>query len=154
MTAQQQQPQPQRIPIRAYRSAARLTVVSPMPGVEPEDITVEVTADGTLTLRGALRGQFKDVKELLVDEWTIGAYERAVALPVHVDGTLANVTYDNGVLTVVLPIVEQTRAAHLTLESVGRARGERVGSHGRDIEPTSTAAHQAVKQQQGSGHES
>ncbi len=152
MTGQHNQPEQQRIPVKVYRSEARLTVVAPMPGVQPEDITAEVAADGTLTLRGAVRGQLKGVKELLIDEWTIGGYERAIALPVSVDGTLANVTYDNGVLTIVLPTAEQTRAAQLTLEAVGRAHGERVGSHGRDIEPTSTDEHQAAKHQQGSSH--
>ena len=137
--AENNQTPAQRIPIMAYRSEERLTVVAPMPGVEPEDITVEVTNDGRLLIQAAGRGAFKHIKELLIDEWTVGAYERTVDLPLPVDAKLANVTYDNGVLVMVFPISEQTQAAQLSLEAVGRARGERVGSHGRDITPTSTA---------------
>ena len=52
-------------------------------------------------------------------------------------------TYENGVLVVMLPISEQTHAAHLTLTTVGRARGQRVGSTGSAMQPTTTEAHQA-----------
>jgi hypothetical protein len=50
-----------------------------------------------------------------------------------VDAELANVTYSNGVLVVALPLAGQTRPARLTLETVGAAHGERIGSHGRPV---------------------
>jgi HSP20 family protein len=143
MTERQEQFERQRAPVKAYRTENRLTVAAPMPGLQPEDISAEVTGDGRLILRGELRGILKDIKELLISEWSVGGYYRELKLPVAVDGELANVTYDNGVLVVVLPISQEIRAAHLTLEKVGRARGERVGSKGQDIEPTTTTEHLA-----------
>jgi hypothetical protein len=84
----------QEVPIKLYRTPDRLTVAAPMPGLLPEDITIEVTANHHLVLHGALRGVPADVqvfrrlepahgrsrrkqpkvveeqREMLVDEWT------------------------------------------------------------------------------------
>jgi HSP20 family protein len=114
----------QQIPLKVYRSPDRLTVAAPMPGLGPEDITIEITAEGYLVLTGKLRGALRGDKELLVDEWSVGPYRRSFALPVPVDGPGATVTYGNGVLVVAMPLAERTRPAVVTLDRVGPARGE------------------------------
>ena len=70
------------------------------------------------------------MKEQLLNEWTVGAYHRELALPNAVDGEQATVTYGNGVLVVALPISNATRAAKLTLETVGPTHGKRLGKAG------------------------
>src|SRR6267378_2201795 len=45
-----------------------ITVAAPMPGLEAENVSAEVTASGRLVMWGALRAALKDAKELLVDE--------------------------------------------------------------------------------------
>ncbi|MBV9690338.1 MAG: Hsp20/alpha crystallin family protein [Ktedonobacteraceae bacterium] len=120
----------QQIPVKMYRAAERLTVAAPMPGLLPEDIVVEVNSDSHLLLRGELRGMLKDIKELLVDEWSVGGYYRELALPDSVDAERANVTYRNGVVVVALPISTRTIPAILTLEKVGMDHGEYVGNAG------------------------
>jgi HSP20 family protein len=52
----------QQVPVKVCRTAERLTVAAPMPGLQPEDITVEVTADGYLVLNGPLRSALKGEK--------------------------------------------------------------------------------------------
>ena len=126
----QEQVKVQQIPVKVYRTPDRLMVAAPMPGLEPEDVLVQVTDDGRLILQGELRALLKDVKELLVDEWSVGEYYRELALPNPVDGMHANVTYGNGVVVVVLPISNQTTSANLTLETVGPARGQQIGNVG------------------------
>jgi HSP20 family protein len=113
----------QQVPVKVYRSAERLTVAAPMPGLGPEDITVEVTAGGYLVLDGQLRGGLKGEKEVLASEWSVGPYRRTLALPAPVDGPGATATFGNGVLVVSLPLVATTRPATLTLERTGPARG-------------------------------
>jgi len=120
----------QSIPVKMYRTSDRLMVAAPMPGVEPEDILVDVTEDHHLLLQAGLRGALKDVKELLLDEWSVGDYYREIELPDAVDGIHANVTYGNGVLVVVLPISQQHTPATLTLEKTARDHGEYVGNSG------------------------
>ena len=121
----------QQIPVKVYRTDQRLMVAAPMAGLDPEDIVVEITADGRLTLHVDLRGRLKEVKELLLDEWSVGVYHRELALPVAVDAVCANVTYGNGVLTVTLPVSEQTRPARLVLRREAPTRGKRKGNVGR-----------------------
>ena len=113
----------QQIPLKVYRAIDRLTVAAPMAGIEPGDILVEITADGRLLLDGKVRAVLKDAKELLVDEWSSGAYYRDYTLPNTVDGSQATATYGNGVLVVTFPIVAKTVAARLTLSSTGLAHG-------------------------------
>ena len=120
----------QDIPVKIYRTDDRLMVAAPMAGLEPENIVVEVTADGRLVLHGELRSMLKDVKELLLDEWSVGAYHRELALITPVNAECANVTYGNGVLLVALPISEYTVAARLTLERITPTHGERKGNAG------------------------
>ena len=55
-------------------------------------------------------------------------YHRELALPAVVDAVCANVTYGNGVLTVTLPISEQTNPAHLTLVRRTSTHGQRRGN--------------------------
>src|SRR5215211_1674311 len=134
----QEQNQPQRVPIKMYSTDDRLMVAAPMPGLQPEDIQVEITGEGRLVLHGQLRGTLKGVKDLLIAEWSVGDYHREIELPMGVDGQMTNVTYDNGVLVVAMPISEQLRSATLQLETTGRARGQHAGSTGSNIQPTST----------------
>jgi HSP20 family protein len=105
-------------------------VAAPMPGMLPEDIVVEVTADGRLILHGRMRGLLKGVKEVMLDEWTVGGYHRELKLTNPVDCPLANVTYGNGVLVVALPICHEMRPGKLTLETVAPDTGQRVGGAG------------------------
>jgi HSP20 family protein len=154
------------VAVKLYRTPDRLTVAAPMLGLLPQDISVEVTARGQLVLRGPVRGITADVqlfhrldtqtdaahpgepveetRELLLDEWSVGPYHRTLDLPNPVNGTLATATYGNGVLVVTLPIAERTTAAQLSLDPIGIGRGERVGSIGHPIQPSSTAEHARV----------
>ena len=127
----QEQLKQQPIPVKVYRTDGRLMVAGPMAGLEPENIAVEVTADGRLILHGDLRSMLKEVKDLLLDEWSVGIYHRELTLPVAVDAACANVTYGNGVLTVALPISTHMSPARLTLARRTPTHGERKGNAGR-----------------------
>jgi HSP20 family protein len=123
----QEQMRQQHIPVKVYRTAERLMVTTPMPGLEPENIRGEVTPDGHLVLQGEMRGM---LKELLLDEWSVGAYYRTLALPVSINSECANASYGNGVLTLAFPISDALTPARLTLERVAPAHGQRKGNAG------------------------
>jgi HSP20 family protein len=120
----------QQVPVKLYRTEDLVTVAAPMPGLEAENIAVDVMGDGRLVLRGQLRGALKDVKEVLVDEWSVGPYYREVVLPCPVDGEAATVTYGNGVLVVALPVAAENRPAQLSLEPTAPTCGQRVPEPG------------------------
>ena len=51
----QEQVKPQSIPITMYSTNGRLMVIAPMPGLEPENISIQVTDGGRLILQGVAR---------------------------------------------------------------------------------------------------
>jgi HSP20 family protein len=133
------------VPVRVYQIDDRIMLAAPMPGLEPEDISVAV-AGPRVTIRGAERGPGQHERDLLLAEWTIGPYHREVILPQPVNGALANATYGNGVLVLALPKLEHGQPgaeAEFHLQAVGATiHGERVGHSGSTIAPTTTADHQ------------
>jgi len=120
----------QLIPVNVYRTPDHLTIAAPMPGLEPEDILVEVTEQGQLIIHGDLRGTLKDAKEVLLNEWNVGGYHRELTLTEAVDGEHANVTYGNGVLVIALLSSQSTLPARITLAKTGAAHGEYRGNTG------------------------
>ena len=72
----------------------------------------------------------KDIKELLIDEWSVGDYYRDVALLDNVDAANANATYGNGVLVLAFPITDRLVPAFITLDKIGPDRGEHMGNAG------------------------
>lgn len=95
-----------RIPLNIYRSDDRLMVAALMPGLQPSDITIDVSSDRRLLIRAELRGRLKDWKEVIVEEWQAGGASRELELPASVDGASARATYEQGVLVIVLPLAD------------------------------------------------
>jgi HSP20 family protein len=131
------------IPVRVYQNETQLAIAAPLAGLAPEDIRVTI-AGKRVTIHGRERGPHQHDLDLLKAEWSIGPCYREVVLPENVDGSLANATYGNGVLVLTLPKAESSSTpapVDFTLESVGLARGERIGHMGHDIEATTTEEH-------------
>jgi HSP20 family protein len=120
----------QPIPINLYRTHDRLMIAAPLPGLEPDDILVEVTEQNQLILHADLRGTLKEAKEVLLHEWDAGGYHRELTLPEPVDGEHATVTYGNGVLVVALLSSPETVPARITLAKTGTAHGQYRGNLG------------------------
>jgi HSP20 family protein len=118
------------IPVNLYDNERDLMVVAPMPGVGPEDISIDVTADGQLTLRAAQRGEGQERIDYIAREWSYGPYERTLELPYPVDAMRANVSYGNGVLAITLPRVATTAPGRILVERTGHARGVAAGHAG------------------------
>ena len=118
------------IPINMFDNERELMVVAPMPGVGPEDISIDVTDDGQLTLRAAMHGEGQERIAYLTREWSYGPYERTIVLPYAVDALRANVSYGNGVLSLTLPKAAATTAGRVLVQRTGHARGMGVGHSG------------------------
>ena len=118
------------VPINLFQNERELMVVTPMPGVAPEDVSIDVTDDGQLTVRAAQHGEGQERIDYLLREWSYGPYERTVALPFAVDATRANVTYGNGVVSITFPKAGATYAGRVLVQRTGHARGIAAGHRG------------------------
>ena len=121
---------PTAVPINLFENERELMVVAPMPGVSPEDISIDVTDDGRLTVRSAQHGEGQERIKYLLREWSYGPYERTVDLPCAVDARRANVTYGNGVLSITFPKAGVVSPGRVLVRRTGHARGMIAGHPG------------------------
>ncbi len=105
------------VPIDMYQQDGALVVKAPLPGVKPEDIDITVVGD-TLTIKGETR-QEKEIKEedVIRRERRFGSFSRSVSLPSPVDTSKANATFEDGVLTLRLPIAEEAKPKAIKVQS-------------------------------------
>jgi HSP20 family protein len=87
----EQEMRPQTVPVNVYETDAALVVVAPLPAVQPEDVTIDVTP-GQVRITASLRSAAP--RDYLVHEWSYGGYEREVDIPTgwgaSVEASLAN----------------------------------------------------------------
>ncbi|HEX7172812.1 MAG TPA: Hsp20/alpha crystallin family protein [Candidatus Limnocylindria bacterium] len=128
------------VPINLFENDRELMVVAPMPGVSPEDISIDVTDDGRLTLRASMHGAGQERIDYLLREWSYGPYERTVELPCAVDARRANVTFGNGVVSITFPKAGATSPGRMLVQRTGQSRGVTAGHRGSrggdDDDPT------------------
>ena len=94
-----------------------LTVRLEVPGMESENFDIDVV-DNHLVVRGEKRVQQEQRQgRYHVMECAYGAFERAIPLPVEVDGNNASASYRRGVLTVKLPKVELARTRRIPVNA-------------------------------------
>ena len=81
----------QSVPVNVYETTGALVVVSPLPAVTADDVTIELRP-GTLRFWARLRSA--PPREYLTHEWEYGGYEREVEVPEGygggVEASLAN----------------------------------------------------------------
>jgi HSP20 family protein len=118
------------VPVNVFENDRELMVVAPMPGVAPEDISIDVLDDGRLTVRSRMHGEGQERIRYLLREWSYGPYERTIELPCAVDALRANVTYGNGVLSITFPKAGSTKAGRVLVQRTGHTRGVAAGHRG------------------------
>ena len=92
-------------------------IVADLPGVAKEDIEISVK-DGVLILQGERKSETKETGEGFsrVERWS-GSYHRRIALPRDVDSGRIEASYDNGVLTLLVPKSEAAKARKIEIKS-------------------------------------
>ena len=118
------------VPVNVFENDRELMVVAPMPGVAPEDISIDVLDDGRLTVRSRMHGEGQERISYLRREWSYGPYERTIELPCAVDAKRANVSYGNGVLSITLSKAGSTSSGRVLVQRTGHTRGVAAGHRG------------------------
>jgi HSP20 family protein len=90
--------------VDVYRRDAELRIVIELPGVAPE--SVELVTSGRKLLLAGDRERPKTPGSYEQMEIEYGRFERTVSLPVDVDTNAASAEYENGMLTIVLPLAQ------------------------------------------------
>jgi len=95
------------LPVDLFRSGDHYALLCDLPGVDPGSI--EVGVDGrTLTIRAQRSARSENV-EWLTQERPSGTFVRQLTLGPAVDLDHIEATYDDGVLTLTLPVAEAAK---------------------------------------------
>ena len=93
-----------------------------VPGVKPDDINV-VVENGVLVVSGEKKSEFEEAEQgAAYRERRYGRFERRFALPQNVDGNTVRASYEQGVLTVVLPRAEESKARRVQITTGSSAQ--------------------------------
>ncbi|MFB2891402.1 Hsp20/alpha crystallin family protein [Aerosakkonemataceae cyanobacterium BLCC-F50] len=86
-----------------------LTLKAEIPGVEAKDLDISVLRDAVV-IRGEHRYENKtENKGFFRSEFRYGKFERVVGLPVAVQNDKVEANFNNGILTLTLPKVEEAK---------------------------------------------
>ncbi len=103
------------IPLDIVRDGDAVTVKASLPGVLPEDIDVTIEG-GVLSIKADTKvEEEREDGGYVVRERRAGSFRRSLRLSDNVDADKVEPRYENGVLTITLPVAESKKAKHLTV---------------------------------------
>jgi len=110
------------MPMDAYRRGDSLFVHFDLPGVEPDSI--EVTAEqSTLTVRAERRWKREPDDQILAQERPQGSFTRQLMLGEHLDTQQVQASYEQGVLTIEIPVAPEAKPRKIEVRASGQHEG-------------------------------
>lgn len=104
---------PRFMPMDLYKVDDHYVLLADLPGVDPGSIDLDVDR-GTLTVTARRSAPSDDNRQWLTSERFAGTYRRQLSLGEGIDTDRISASYDNGVLSVHIPLAE--RAAPRKIE--------------------------------------
>lgn len=106
--------------IDVKRKGDDIVVRAELPGIDPENVEVEVT-DNVLTIRGERHAEEqREGEDWLVRESSYGLFERALTIPDGVDPAAISADYTDGILEVHVPKALEAVRPKTTKIEVGK----------------------------------
>ena len=112
---------PRFMPVDLHREQSQYILTADLPGIDPGSVDVDV--DGQLlTIRAERTAPHAEGVKWLSQERPYGSYLRQFSLGEGVDVAGISAHYDNGVLSVVIPLGEKAKPRKIEVASAGRER--------------------------------
>ncbi|SDM05360.1 Hsp20/alpha crystallin family protein [Nonomuraea jiangxiensis] len=109
------------MPMDGIRRADDVVLRFDLPGIDPGSI--EVTVDrGVLSVTARREEEFGENERVFVRERVMGAFTRRVYLSEHLDPDAIEAGYDNGVLTVRIPVLERAKPRKVAIQRSGQQK--------------------------------
>jgi HSP20 family protein len=115
------QARPAVMPMDAYRTGDDYVVQFDLPGVSPESIDLDVERN-VLTVRAERRASGDGNAEYQVNERPRGVFSRQLFLGEALDVDSIQASYENGVLTLRIPVAEQAKPRKIEISGRSEAR--------------------------------
>jgi HSP20 family protein len=115
---------PTAMPMDAYRSGDEFVVHFDLPGVTPDAVDIDVDRN-VLTVKAERRPLTADGDvEMQVSERPLGVFSRQLFLGDALDAEHIRASYENGVLTLRLPVAERAKPRKVSIMSGDEGRKE------------------------------
>jgi HSP20 family protein len=126
---------PRAMPMDLFRSGDHYVLACDLPGVDPGSVDLSVDG-GTLTIRAQRTPRSDEHAQWLAQERPSGTFLRQLGLGEGLDTTQISATYENGVLTVTLPVAERAKPRRIQVNTTERG--------GRVIESHESTSHEST----------
>jgi HSP20 family protein len=121
---------PRFMPMDLCKIDDHYVLTADLPGIDPGSVDVDVDS-GTLTISAHRTARSEDSAQWLANERFFGRYRRQLSLGENIDTAAISATYENGVLTVTIPVAERAKPRKIEVSHAGRQTS---------IEPTTVDA--------------
>jgi HSP20 family protein len=112
---------PETMPMDAYQEGDHYVVHFDLPGVDPSNIDLTVEKN-VVMVRAERTWQPTEAQEVLVSERPQGTFSRQLFLGDSLNAEQIEAAYENGVLTLVIPMAEQARPHKVAITVNGDPR--------------------------------
>jgi HSP20 family protein len=108
------------VPVDLYQTEDEVVVKATMPGMRPEDINISITGE-MLTIEGEVKEEYEAGEDnganYHIRERRYGKFYRSLTIPTPVDVDKASADYKDGILTLTLPKVAETKSKTITIKT-------------------------------------
>ncbi|QPZ38516.1 Hsp20/alpha crystallin family protein [Paramicrobacterium chengjingii] len=108
---------PRKMPMDLYRDGDTYVLNADLPGIDPGSVDIDV--DGQLlTIRAERTVSSGDGVKWITRERGTASYVRQLSLGQGIDTEMISASYDNGVLSIMIPVSERAKPRKITVNSV------------------------------------
>lgn len=109
---------PRFMPMDLCKIDDHYVLTADLPGVDPGSVDVNVD-NGTLTISAHRTARSEESAQWLANERFFGSYRRQLSLGENIDTAAISATYENGVLTVTIPVAERAKPRKIAVNHAG-----------------------------------
>jgi HSP20 family protein len=124
---------PRVMPMDLFRSGDHYVLACDLPGVDPGSVDISVDG-GVLSIRAERTPRSDEHAQWLAQERPSGTFLRQLTLGEGLDTAQIRATYENGVLTVTLPVAERAKPRRIRV-TTGEEGGRVIDSHTGSQQP-------------------
>ncbi|HVE94540.1 MAG TPA: Hsp20/alpha crystallin family protein [Acidimicrobiales bacterium] len=121
---------PAAMPLDAYRDGERFVVHFDLPGVSADSIELTVERNVLSVHATRARAQSEHV-DLLMNERPHGTFTRQLFLGESLDTDAIEASYEDGVLTLQIPVAERAKPRRVQINTAGAASPTEISTRGR-----------------------